>query len=276
MAGTNYFLDPRFALIDDDNQRVYVTAWAPLELSPSPPQGAQRAAGTLNIMQDYLGRRLSVTGTFRADVDRAMPFVAPGAIYFEVESVTDIDTGTRVFHARMTEGSDTTAAGTADATSGAKPALKSVVPQGPEEEAAHLSAPQQTSRAQAAPEVKSNKVPRPTLRAEVAPETEPDRASRPTSRAQAAPEVKLDKAPRPTLRAQVAPGKESDKSPRPTSRAQAAPAVLSGNSSHAVEGERATQSAQRRTGPQPTKRAKAESPLASPDKDTQPSEYPKE
>ena len=37
LAGKNYFLDPRFVIVDDQGNFFPVTSWAPLELSPRRP-----------------------------------------------------------------------------------------------------------------------------------------------------------------------------------------------------------------------------------------------
>lgn len=117
-AGKNYFLDPRFVLVDDEGNRVYVSAWAPLELSPLPPQVA-RPQSKLLTMQDYLGRRLSITGVYRFTPEFRSPagmLLAPAMTYIEVHSVTDVASGTQMLVASpastTVRSSGLTAAGT--------------------------------------------------------------------------------------------------------------------------------------------------------------------
>jgi hypothetical protein len=118
LAGTNYFLDPKFVLVDDNNRRAYVTPWAPLEIPPSPPQGVQPAPGALNTMADYLGRRLSVTGVYRIAAQSAVPFATAGAKYIEVRSVTDLVTGTRIVAGTAAADADAQADTRAGSTAG--------------------------------------------------------------------------------------------------------------------------------------------------------------
>ena len=101
LEGRNYFLDPRFVLVDDQNNRIPVTSWAPLELAPAPP-GAPRPGSQGRTMQDYLHQHFSVVGIHRVIVGSpSQPglLAAPGESYLEVQSVIDITTGTPIFNA---------------------------------------------------------------------------------------------------------------------------------------------------------------------------------
>lgn len=101
LAGENYFLDPRFVIVDEHNHVISITTWAPLEIPPSPP-GAPHPVSVLRTMQDYLDRTLSVIGIHRMVTGTAgQPSLlgAPGESYLEVEVVTDVETGEVVFSA---------------------------------------------------------------------------------------------------------------------------------------------------------------------------------
>jgi len=101
LAGENYFLDPRFVIVDEQNHRTPVTSWAPLEVPPLPPD-APKPKVPRRTMQDYLQRRFSVTGIHRVVVrgpQHPDPIGAPGESYLEVEIVTEVATGNVVFKA---------------------------------------------------------------------------------------------------------------------------------------------------------------------------------
>lgn len=119
-AGKNYFLDPRFVLVDDVGNRVYVSAWAPLELSPLPPQ-VEQPQSKLYTMQDYLGRRLSITGVYRFTPESRSPagtLLVPAMTYIEVHSVTDVASGIQV----QVASSESTTARSSESTTAGNPA----------------------------------------------------------------------------------------------------------------------------------------------------------
>jgi hypothetical protein len=107
LDGDNYFLDPRFAIVDAQNNRVAVASWAPLELPPSPPGGAGPAVRG-SVMQDYLHRELSVVGVYRtgtaAPSGESRAPAAPTGRYIDAQSVTDVQTGQTIFRAPSTPG----------------------------------------------------------------------------------------------------------------------------------------------------------------------------
>jgi hypothetical protein len=99
LAGKNYFTDPKFILVDDQNNPTPIAGWAPLEIPPPPP-GAPRNYTQPLTMRDFLGRRLSVTGVRRESVRRSDPanFQAiSGDNLLEVNSVVDIVTGMQLY-----------------------------------------------------------------------------------------------------------------------------------------------------------------------------------
>jgi len=67
--GDNYYVDPRFALVDSEGNELPVSPWAPLEIPPSPPGAATPPAG-IQIMADYLDRPVVVEGVYRLDARR--------------------------------------------------------------------------------------------------------------------------------------------------------------------------------------------------------------
>ena len=102
LAGQNYFLDPRFVIVDSQNNRIPVVSWAPLELPPTRPPGNPLPGSQSRTMQDYLHQQFSVTGIHRLVVGSpGQPGLpgAPGASYVEVESVIEIRTRALVFDA---------------------------------------------------------------------------------------------------------------------------------------------------------------------------------
>jgi hypothetical protein len=104
LEGRNYFLDPRFVIVDDQGSRIPVKSWAPLELSPLPP-GALSAGTGETTMSGYLHRRLSVIGIHRLVVGSpGQPGLLgpPGTSYLEVQAVTDDLTGRTLFTAADT------------------------------------------------------------------------------------------------------------------------------------------------------------------------------
>jgi hypothetical protein len=107
LLGDNYFLDPRFALVDAQNNRVVIASWAPLEIPPSPPGGAGPAVRG-SVMQDYLNRELSVVGVYRSAIaaggDGSQSPAAPSDRYLDAQSVTDVQSGQTVFRAPSTSG----------------------------------------------------------------------------------------------------------------------------------------------------------------------------
>jgi hypothetical protein len=99
LAGENYFLDPRFVVVDDEGNRIPVTSWAPLEVPPDPPSNPH-AGSQIPTMRDYLHQRLSVTGVRRVVVGQPGQPGLPAALgdsYLEVQSVADPKTGVPVF-----------------------------------------------------------------------------------------------------------------------------------------------------------------------------------
>lgn len=104
LEGDNYFLDPRFAIVDAQNNQVTIASWAPLEIPPSPPGGAGPAVRG-SVMQDYLNRELSVVGVYRAAIATAGGAAsAPSDRYLAAQSVTDVQTGQTIFRAPATSG----------------------------------------------------------------------------------------------------------------------------------------------------------------------------
>jgi len=104
LGGENYFLDPRFVIVDEQNNRTVVTSWAPLEIPPMPP-GAPKPAAAPRTMRHYLHRRFSIIGVHRVVVRgpiQRSPIGAPGESYLEVEVVTELTTGNVVFKASST------------------------------------------------------------------------------------------------------------------------------------------------------------------------------
>ena len=100
LAGKNYFLDPRFVLVDEHNARVAVTMWAPLEIPPLPP-GVPHIA-TVATMAAYLHHQLSITGIHRLVPPTPGPptrLGAQGDSYVEVQTVTEVATGKVVYAA---------------------------------------------------------------------------------------------------------------------------------------------------------------------------------
>jgi hypothetical protein len=66
-SGRNYFTDPQFVIEDDAGNSVPVSPWVPLEVPPPMP-GKEQSPGDLPIvMRDFLGKKLSVSGTVRLD-----------------------------------------------------------------------------------------------------------------------------------------------------------------------------------------------------------------
>jgi hypothetical protein len=104
-AGSNYYLDSRFAIVDDSNTPLYVTTWAPIEIPPPPPgQDGGKSTKKINTMQDFVGRRLAVSGIYRSGVDlpeKAKAVAAPGQDFLEVDSVTDPAAGTTLYSATL-------------------------------------------------------------------------------------------------------------------------------------------------------------------------------
>jgi hypothetical protein len=99
LAGKNYFLDPRFVIVDDQNIQTIVTAWAPLELPPAPP-GVPHPVSQ-STMQNYLHQQLSFVGIHRVVAGTSGPITlgAPGDDYLEVTSVVDVATGVQILKA---------------------------------------------------------------------------------------------------------------------------------------------------------------------------------
>lgn len=64
-AGRDYFLDPVFAIQDSAGNQVLVSAWAPLEIPPLPPD-LPRPAQIPRTMRDYLGKSFLVQGVYSA------------------------------------------------------------------------------------------------------------------------------------------------------------------------------------------------------------------
>ena len=101
LEGQNYFLDPRFVIVDDQNNRIPVTSWAPLELPPprpaTPPPGSQRRT----TMRSHLNQRYSVSGTHRVvavdNPGQPTLYGKPGESYLEVQSVVDVASGAPIF-----------------------------------------------------------------------------------------------------------------------------------------------------------------------------------
>ena len=105
MAGQNYFLDPRFVIVDNQNNRVPVTSWAPLELPPSRP-GAARQASRKGTMRDFLHQRFAVTGIHRVATGRpgqAGQLAEPGDSYLEVQKIVD-SSGVIIYEKRREPG----------------------------------------------------------------------------------------------------------------------------------------------------------------------------
>ena len=128
LAGDNYFLDPRFVLVTDQNARVPVTSWAPLEVPPPPPN--MNTGDVLPVtMREYLHKQLSITGIQRVvSTSEAQPSIIakPGDTYIEVNLVLDVASGLVVY-----DGTATTAQsdGTSGGTSGQPPAVSATGPQ---------------------------------------------------------------------------------------------------------------------------------------------------
>lgn len=87
--GRNYFRDPRFVIEDDAGNKVAVTIWAPLEVPPPMPGKEEPFKNRPMIMKDYVGRQLSITGVYRADVIMGTAAIAPIKGFIEVESVVE-------------------------------------------------------------------------------------------------------------------------------------------------------------------------------------------
>jgi hypothetical protein len=85
--GRNYFRDPRFVIEDESGNQVAVTIWAPLEVPPPMPGREEPSENRPMVMRGYIGRKLSVTGIYRADVLKSAAAVAVGKGFIEVESV---------------------------------------------------------------------------------------------------------------------------------------------------------------------------------------------
>ncbi|MDH4232840.1 MAG: hypothetical protein OEW04_12530 [Nitrospirota bacterium] len=66
-TGRNYFTDPQFVIEDDAGNSVDVSPWVPLEVPPPMPGKEQSPGDRPLVMRDFLGRKLSVSGTVRID-----------------------------------------------------------------------------------------------------------------------------------------------------------------------------------------------------------------
>ena len=145
LEGQNYFLDPRFVIVDDQDNRVLVTTWAPLEIPPAPP-GAPHPASNARTMKDYLHQRFSVIGIHRVVVESAgqSGFLgAPGDSYLEVLTVTDYLTGKTAFTAttidQLSHSSPQTVTKRSTTEIGAKPVMTPAAPVTAEPAGAHPS-----------------------------------------------------------------------------------------------------------------------------------------
>ena len=89
--GRNYFKDPRFVIEDEAGNRVAVSIWAPLEVPPPMPGKEKAFKDRPMVMKDYIGRKLSITGIYRADVLKSAAAIAIGKGFIEAESVFDVE-----------------------------------------------------------------------------------------------------------------------------------------------------------------------------------------
>lgn len=89
--GRNYFRDPRFVIEDEAGNKVAVSIWAPLEIPPPMPGKEESFKDRPMVMKDYIGRKLSITGIYRADVPKSAAAIAIGKGFIEVESVFDVE-----------------------------------------------------------------------------------------------------------------------------------------------------------------------------------------
>jgi hypothetical protein len=119
LEGRNYYLDARFVILDDRNDRIPVTIWAPLEVPPSPPSSPPSRSRP-RTMQEYIGRRLAVTGIHRTALAGAVPPAIPrlpeGDHYLEVLTVHDVLTGATIFQAQTDQNQLSVAAATNQGT----------------------------------------------------------------------------------------------------------------------------------------------------------------
>ncbi len=89
--GRNYFRDPRFVIEDEAGNKVAVTIWAPLEVPPPMPGKEESFENLPMVMKDYIGRKLSITGIYRAEVLKSAAAIAIGKGFIEVESVFEVE-----------------------------------------------------------------------------------------------------------------------------------------------------------------------------------------